>query len=109
MEPVAHQATFSSYKNKNTVKVFVGTSPGGLVTYVLPAYGGSTSDCKICERSSLTEICEPSDSVVVVFIIAVIIATSSDEHSFRSHVGIVGLVLTTCTVNLRSTLKRLNH
>ena len=65
MEPVAQQATFSTYKNKNTVKVVVGTSPSGLVTYVSPAHGGSASDRQICERSSLSEMCEPGDSVMV--------------------------------------------
>ena len=34
VEPVTHQATFSSYKNKNTVTVLVGTSLGGLVVYI---------------------------------------------------------------------------
>ena len=40
-QPVAQQATFSTYKNRNTMKVLVGCSPGGLVTFISPAY------CKI--------------------------------------------------------------
>ena len=31
-ESVIQQATFSTYKNKNTLKVMVGTTPGGLVS-----------------------------------------------------------------------------
>ncbi|XP_078486372.1 LOW QUALITY PROTEIN: uncharacterized protein LOC108950665 [Ciona intestinalis] len=41
----AQSITFSSYKNKNTLKVImVGISPNELVTYVSDAYGGSASD-----------------------------------------------------------------
>ena len=46
--PKSQQATFSVYKNKNTVKVIVGATRGGLVS---PAYAGSTSDRQIIERS----------------------------------------------------------
>lgn len=62
-QPVAQQATFSSYKNRNTVKVLVGCTPGGIVSYVSTAYGGSTSDRQICERSDLTKLCSPGDSI----------------------------------------------
>ena len=51
------------YKNQNTVKVLVGTTPGGLVSYISAAYGGSVSDRQICERSNLTQICLPGDSI----------------------------------------------
>ena len=64
MEPTAQQATFSSYKNKNAIKVLVGVSPGGLVTYLSPAYGGSATDRQICERSNLTTMCQPGDSIM---------------------------------------------
>lgn len=62
--PVAQQSTFSTYKNRNTVKVLVGATPGGLISYISPAYGGSTSDRQIVERSPLTNICEPGDSIM---------------------------------------------
>ena len=45
----AQQSTFSSYKNRNTVKVLVGCAPSGLVTFLSPTYGGSTSD-RQCEK-----------------------------------------------------------
>lgn len=63
-EPILQQATWSTYKNRNTVKVLVGISPGGLVSYVSPAYAGSASDRNICERSELPQMCEPQDSVM---------------------------------------------
>ena len=49
-DPRAQQATFSSYKNRNTLKVLVGSTPGGLVNDVSPAYGGCTSDRQTVER-----------------------------------------------------------
>lgn len=63
-QPIAQQATFSTYKNQNTVKVLVGATPGGLTSYVSPAYGGPTSDRQICERSSLLTRCDPGDSIM---------------------------------------------
>ncbi|XP_069139342.1 uncharacterized protein [Argopecten irradians] len=62
--PVAQQSTYSTYKNRNTIKVLVGTTPGGLVSYISPAYGGSVSDRQIVERSNLTRICDPGDSIM---------------------------------------------
>ena len=62
--PTAQQATYSTYKNKNTIKVLVGISPGGMCTYVSPAYGGSASDRQIVERSSLTSDCVPGDAIM---------------------------------------------
>ncbi|CAC5384470.1 unnamed protein product [Mytilus coruscus] len=60
--PIAQQSTFSTYKNRNTIKLLVGAIPGGLINYVSPAYGGSTSDRQICERSNLSSICDKGDS-----------------------------------------------
>ncbi len=49
----AQAAMWSSYKNKNTLKVLVGISPKGAVTYISSVYGGSVSDRQIVERSDL--------------------------------------------------------
>jgi len=62
--PVTQQATFSYYKNMNTVKSVIGSTPGGLISYVSPAYGGSTSDRHIIERSDLGQLCQPGDSIM---------------------------------------------
>ena len=42
--PKAQQKTFSTYKNRNTTKVLVSATPGGLVSYVYDFYDGLTSD-----------------------------------------------------------------
>jgi len=62
--PVSQQTTFSTYKNRNTLKVVVGSTPGGLISYVSPAYGGSTSDRQIVERSKLGELCDAGDTIM---------------------------------------------
>ncbi len=62
--PRAQQSTFSTYKNRNTVKILVGASPGGLVSYISMAYGGSTTDRQIVERSNICSICDPGDSIM---------------------------------------------
>lgn len=62
--PSSQRATFSTYKNTNTVKSVIGGTPGGLVSYVSPAYGGSTSDRQIIERGDLPQQCTAGDSVM---------------------------------------------
>ncbi|KAJ8927395.1 hypothetical protein NQ314_020172 [Rhamnusium bicolor] len=56
--PLAQQATFSQYKNKNTVKPVIGMTPGGLVSFITPTYGGSASDRQIIDRSNLASKCD---------------------------------------------------
>jgi hypothetical protein len=63
-QPVAQQATFSTYKNHNTMKVLVGVTPGGLISYVSEAYCGSTSDRQTIERSSIPRMCDPGDEIM---------------------------------------------
>lgn len=63
--PTGQQVTWSSYKNRNTVKVLVGIAPSGLVTYVSDAYGGSASDRQITEQSNLPMRFDPSDELMV--------------------------------------------
>lgn len=62
--PEAQQASFSSYKNRNTVKVVVGATPGGLISHISPAYGGSVSDRQMIERSDIPNKCDPGDSIM---------------------------------------------
>lgn len=63
-QPVAQQATWSAYKNRNTVKVLVGMTPGGLVSYISEVYCGSTSDRQAIERSNLPKMCDPGDEIM---------------------------------------------
>ena len=63
--PLAQQDTFSTYKNRNTMKAVVGSTPGELISYSSPAYGGATTDRQIIERSDLPHRLDPCDSVIV--------------------------------------------
>ena len=46
------------------MKALVGASPGGLFTYVSPAYGVSTSDRQIVKRSGLHALLDPGDEIM---------------------------------------------
>jgi len=63
-QPIAQQVTFSTYKNRNTIKALVGITPGGLVSYVSPAFGGSASDRQIVEATGFATLCDPYDEVM---------------------------------------------
>jgi len=52
---VAQSATFSTYKNKNTLKTMIGITPRGAVSHISESYGGCASDRQIIERSDLLE------------------------------------------------------
>ena len=41
-DPCTQHATYSTYNNRNTLKIAVGSSPGGLVTYIPDCQGGAS-------------------------------------------------------------------
>lgn len=61
---VSQSCTFSTYKNRNTVKVLVGVTPSGAISFVSECYEGSISDKKLVEVSGLLEKLEPGDEVM---------------------------------------------
>jgi len=61
---VTQAATFSSYKNKNTVKVLVGIIPSGAIVFISPTYEGSISDKKLVEQSGLLDKLEVGDEIM---------------------------------------------
>jgi len=61
---VTQSSTFSTYKNRNTVKVLVGIMPSGPVTFVSDCYEGSISDKKLVQVSGLLDKLEPGDEVM---------------------------------------------
>ena len=61
---VSQAATFSAYKNKNTVKVLIGIIPSGAIVFVSPTYEGSISDKKLFEQSNLLDLLEVGDEIM---------------------------------------------
>lgn len=55
--------THSQYKHHNTVKVMIGTTPRGMISFVSQPYGASTSDRYIAENEIL-HLIEPGNTVI---------------------------------------------
>ena len=62
--PSAQAATYSQYKHHNTLKVLVGITPTGLITFVSSVYGGNTSDRYHAEAEFIHKV-EPGDAIMV--------------------------------------------
>ena len=50
---LARAQTFSSYKHHNTIKVLIGITPQGTISYVSEAWGGRTSDKFLTENCGI--------------------------------------------------------
>ena len=61
---ITQSCTFSAYKNRNTVKVLIGITPSGAISFVSQCYEGSVSDRKLVELSGLLEKLEPGDEIM---------------------------------------------
>ena len=55
--------TFSSYKHHNTIKVLIGITPQGTISFVSKAWGGRTSDKFLTENCGIMEKLLPGDLV----------------------------------------------
>lgn len=62
--PVSQQLTYSTYKSCNTLKVLVGISSMGSITFVSDSYGGSISDRCLFEKCGLYNLLERNDIVL---------------------------------------------
>ena len=62
--PEAHQLTFSTYKNSNTLKALVGITPSGSVCFISDLYGGSISDKEITSKSGFINKLQRGDEVM---------------------------------------------
>ncbi|XP_068755908.1 uncharacterized protein [Montipora capricornis] len=61
---LARAQTWSSYKHHNTVKVLIGITPQGTISYVSQAWGGRTSDKFLTENCRIFNKLLPGDLVL---------------------------------------------
>ncbi len=59
----ARAATYSNYKKHNTVKVLIGISPSGIITFISQAWTGRVSD-KITKESGFLDNIEYGDVIL---------------------------------------------
>ena len=57
-------ATRSSCKNRNTLKVLIGFSPNGHLTFFLDIFDGGITDKELTQRSGLMSKLEQGDSIM---------------------------------------------
>lgn len=56
---------YSQYKSNTTVKIMIGVSPAGLITFISRCYGGRASDKAIFEQSDIITQMNRGDAVMV--------------------------------------------
>ena len=61
---LARAQTFSTYKHHNTIKVLIGVTPQGTVSFVSDARGGRTSDKFLTENCGFLDKLLPGDMVM---------------------------------------------
>ena len=62
--PDVQASTWSNYKNTNTLKLLVGVTPNGVISFLSNLWGGRISDKELTKRSKLLEKLEHGDSIM---------------------------------------------
>ena len=55
---------WSNYKHHSTIKVLIGITPNGLISFVSDCYGGRATDKHIVENSSFLQFVQPNDQIM---------------------------------------------
>ena len=62
---LARACTWSSYKHHNTIKLLIGITPQGVISFISDAWGGRVSDKHLTESSGILQKLLPGDIVLV--------------------------------------------
>lgn len=60
----ARAATWSNYKQRNTVKYLIGITPQGVISFISPGYGGRCSDKYVTEDCGILNNLLPGDVIL---------------------------------------------
>ena len=60
----ARAQTFSNYKKHNTVKVLIGISPCGTISFLSKCWGGRVTDKLITRESGFLKLIDPGDVII---------------------------------------------
>lgn len=63
-DPDIQQATFSYYKNTNTLKGMVGITPSGAISFISDLWGGSISDKELFLQSDMITLLDKGDLIL---------------------------------------------
>lgn len=57
--------TYSHYKGSHTLKILIGITPAGTISFVSNAYGGRATDKAIFLKENVISKCDPHDAIMV--------------------------------------------
>ena len=62
--PSSQKITWSNYKHRNTVKLLIGITPNGIISFISPSWTGMVSDKEIVRATGLVDILQEEDAVM---------------------------------------------
>ena len=60
----AHAKVYSNYKHHSTIKLLIGITPCGAISYISHAWGGRVSDKNLMQQSDFLQYIEPGDTIL---------------------------------------------